>query len=123
MGRLSGWASGKQWKLRTADGVLTGAGSDDAFSPRLVGNTATIIQADGDTGGSPTYWALPQASNLNLDSSVTFVRTAGADDINISAPLSNIVGGPVSISGTAGDSVTLVSNGVDAWYLVASYTA
>ena len=123
MGRLSGWASGQQWKMRTADGVLTGVGSG-ALTPRFLEDGVTIVQADGDTAGIVTVWVLPIASSLNLDAPITFVRTAGMDGITVSAPtVSPIVGGSVNISTTVGDSVTFVSNGVDAWYLVASYAA
>ena len=114
MGRITGWASGQQWKLRTADGVLSTEGGDNA-NPEQLDDSKTIIQVD--TTAANSVFTLPDPSSRNLDGPITFVRVAGANSIVVNG---DFVGGvfPVTLNGPVGSAVSFISNGTDAWIVV-----
>ena len=118
MGRITGWASGQQWKLRTADGVLSTEGGD-AADPEVLDDSNTIIEAD--TSGANAEFVLPAPSSRNLDARVTFViATAGNDIVVQSVAGAEIIGGSQTLSGAVGSSISFTSNGSDSWIVVSS---
>lgn len=115
MGRITGWAAGAQYKLRTADGVLSTEGGD-AANPEELDDSKTIIQVDATA--AVAVFALPDPSSRNLDGPITFVRAAGANTIQVGS--NDFVGGvtPVELNGAVGSAVSFISNGTDAWIVV-----
>ena len=116
MGRITGWAAGAQYKLRTADGVLGTVGGT-AADPEVLDDSNTIIQAD--TSGANAEFVLPAPSSRNLDARITFViSTAGNDIVVQSVAGAEILGGSQTLTGALGSSISFTSNGSDAWIVV-----
>lgn len=123
MGRISGWAAGKQWKLRTQNGVrdLVGAGSGAANTIAL-NNQATIVRVDATPAEAELE--LPLVGSGNLDTTFSIVRQSGANDILVRARATNsIVGAPggITLAGAVGSAVTFISDGQSSW-VVESFT-
>ena len=114
-GRLIGWASSEQYKMRTSDGVLETSGGT-SVDPVRVSDTQSIVLADA--SAVPSFIFLPPPSNQNKSATVTVARQAGADAISVRF-LSQTGAQTEALGVNPASSLTLISTG-EYWKVISA---
>lgn len=114
-GRLIGWASSEQYKMRISDGVSEASGGT-LLSPILLLDKQSLVLVDA--SAAEAFLQLPPPSNQNKSATLTIARQAGANTISVRY-LSKGGSSSQTLGTNPTSSLTLISTG-EYWEVIAT---